>query len=274
MIITDRFIALNNPKTGSTFVRTVLKRVHGDTGRRGWQSVLDRLIGREGSAFAELMLPNTKPGAPRPRDQHGTFAQIPPEQRGKEVMSVVRNPFTRLLSTYRFRWWVRDPPADPALLTRRFPCFPELTLEEFLLLEDIDLDQRVPGKDPAFEVGFQTVQFIQMFFRDPASVLRKLDDSYLDSDRFIDDLPPISFLQTERLNRALYDFLLAQGYNPARIAFILNHERLNISRGGNQDGVWSDSLVERVLRRERLLFRILDHLGFAYTAPSARSRGM
>jgi hypothetical protein len=274
MIITDRLVILNNPKTGSTFVRAVMRRLYGGVeqspGRRA--SLLNRLGISRQSGLTELMLPNLKALGPRPPDQHGAYEQIPSEHRGKVVVSVVRDPFQRLLSIYRYRWWAKHPLVDPAILAHHFPNFPELSFEEFVRMEDLAAGLHLPASGASLQVGRQTIRFIQMFFRHPAEVFRRLDAEYLDSDHFLRDLPPIRFLRTERLNHDLYYFLREHGYAEERIAFVLGHEPLNTTppQAGSP---WSEALVAHVLDRERLLFRILRHLGFEYATPSWSQRG-
>jgi len=273
MIITDRFVVLSNPKTGSTFVRAALKRIHGyDDPPKGLLPLPWRFRTTRGG-MSELLLPNLRAPDERPADQHGTLSQIPRAHRGKPVVSVVRDPFSRLLSAYRFQWWRRYPPGPPELLARRFPRFPELTLEEYLRLEEFDASTRLPSPPPDFRVGFQTVQFIQMFFRDPTRVLRGLDDSYLDSDRFLDDLPRIHFLQTEDLNRELHQFLLEAGYPEERVSFILKLPAANTTERPLGAAPWNQQLLAEVLRSERLLFRILRHQGFHYPSPTVAHPG-
>jgi hypothetical protein len=267
MIITERFVVLNNPKTGSTFVRTVLKQLHsGDDVRPGGLRLLEGYLRKPVPSLTELLLPNIKVPAPRPPDQHGTYSQIPAAYRKREVVSVVRDPFARLLSTYRFGWWRRYPPLDGAALALHFPGFPDLDFEEYLRLEEYDVRWRVPPAAAGLAVGLQTVQFIQMFFRDPAGVLARLDDHYLDSDRFLADLPPVRFLRTERLNEDLVQFLLEHGYPAERLRFVAAHAAVNATVGGAAPA-WTHGVVENILHRERLLFRILAHLGFTYPAP-------
>lgn len=81
MLVTDSFVMLNYPKTGSSFARKVIKDLYARQPkswfRRRW--------------CKELILPNIRTcGAD---DQHGCYSQIPPQYRNREVMSIVRNPF-------------------------------------------------------------------------------------------------------------------------------------------------------------------------------------
>jgi hypothetical protein len=257
MIITTDFVILNNPRTGSTFVREVVKQAHA-RGRR------HLLPGLRGAGYRELLLPNIKVPDRRPPDQHGTYAQIPRAHRHKEVVSVVRHPVSRMLSMYSFRWWVRYPPLERSAMESLFPTFPDLDLPTYLRLEDHDVRSRLPAHAHELQVGLQTVQFIQMFFREPAAVLARLDDGYLGSDRFLEDLPPIRFLRTETLSRDLYQFLRDRGYPEEAAALALTQEPLNASSSSGVSAAWEPEIVATLLHRERLLFRILQHLGCGY----------
>jgi hypothetical protein len=274
MIITERFVVLNNPRTGSTFVREVLKQLHGR--RRHSPGRLGRLLGRlklhPDRGFAELLLDT--PGRQIPPNQHGGYFQIPPEHRGKEVVSVVRDPFARLLSIYRYGWWKKYPPVDAATIARHLPAFPHLSFREFVELEELSLERRLGSKFRDLQVGRQTVRFIDMFFRDPAAVLSRLNGRYLESDEFADDLPAIRFLQTETLNRGLFEFLRERDYPLHRIEFILENGAVNRSPLTETDLPWTRELIDGVLHRERLLFRMLGNLGFAYVAPSEAAAPM
>jgi hypothetical protein len=263
MIITDQFVVLNNPKTGSSFVREVLKELY----RREARSEGEARLSRPHGAFEELMLPNIKVSGARPRDQHGTFEQIPAEHRGKTVVSVVRDPYERLLSDFTYRFWEKYPPLDRTRLKGEFPEFPDLSLDQFLRLRDLETrESRLPGTRLQAEVGYQTVLFIQMFFRSPEAVLRRVDDRYLDGEEFLLDLPDIAFLRTESLNRDLYEFLRGQGYRHDDVAFILSYGQVNVGNrtGLVGSGVWTDGALRYLRHNERLLFRILDHKQISY----------
>lgn len=274
MIITDQFVVLNLPKTGSTFVRTVLKELHMTQMKR--RSLLTKFLNKCGitrpPTFQELGCPNIKVRRGSKKDQHGTYQQIPSPHKRKKIMSVVRNPYDRLLSAYEFRWWAKFPPVGARLLMSKFPHFPDLSLDDYVELQNIDLNEnRIPHIQMKADVGSQTVQFIQMFFRNPEEVLMVLDEEYIRSDQFIRDMPDITFLRTESLNQDIYDFVLDQGYNADDLAFILNHESVNVTKGRSNDRntLWTEMSLRHVQQRERLLFKILNHHGMMHPAPPA-----
>jgi len=280
MIITDDFVVLNLPKTGSTFVRTVLKKVHqARLERRPISERLAQGLGlRKRPFFQELMLANimVKSANGRPH-QHGAWIQIPKAHRHKPIVSVMRNPYERLVSSYEFRWWVKVPPIPEEELRVHLPSFPDLTLSEFMQLRDLEVrHSRIPPVPPGTDVGLQTVQFIQMFFKDPFGILPVLDDDYLDSDRFLDDMAPVSFLRTEQLNADLHSFLLNNGFSGEEAGLVVEHEKVRVTERRNRDSaeLWTDDIIHRVQRTERLLFRVLEQHGLTYEAPEVAGAGL
>jgi hypothetical protein len=134
MIITEIFVMLNLPKTGSTFARTVIKELYKPSILKKILVKL-RLVPRD---LIELKLPNIKMPN-RIFDQHGTYSQIPKKYLNRPVFSVVRNPYTRFLSAYQFKSWANPNQltVDRSILERDFPTFPDLDMDTYvdLLIE-------------------------------------------------------------------------------------------------------------------------------------------
>jgi hypothetical protein len=278
MIITDDFVVLNNPKTGSSFVRSVMHALHVRRMRR--RSLAVRALHRTGlrsrPTFIELILPNIRESPARPDDQHGTFSQIPVEHRHKPIVSVVRNPYDRFLSEYEFRWWTKYPAFPVEVLQREFPHYPDLSLDDFVRLQEMKRHRkRNPHLRPGMELGGQTFNFIKMFFKDPDAAFRRLDDRYIESGQFVEDMGPIQFLRTENLNEELATFLRRYGYPEEDLAFVREHDRVNATRNTSQsrDLLWTEKTLRSVQERESFLFRILAHFGFEYAPPSVSLGG-
>jgi hypothetical protein len=261
MIITDDLVMLNFPKTGSTFAREVFKRVYS-----GRESRLHKLLVKAGMAnpcIQELLLPQIDEERNSGiKAQHGTLRQIPAEHRHKPIVSIMRNPFSRYVSLYLFRWWEKVPPAEKHSLLERYPHFPDLSFCEYYELEHLyGRKNRLHGIVPKMDLGGQSLQFIQFYFRDPESVLKKIDDEYIDKGRYREDMASIHFLHQEDLNRELKEFLVGIGMNRQALAFIDSMGKVNETEkkpgdGNDRDYYAGTALQDKILERDRLLFAI------------------
>lgn len=253
MLITDRFVMINFPKTGSSFARTVIKEVHEPKGvKRALRSV-----GLLKPDLQELLMPLVwlkDPGWNYP-NQHGTYSQIPPEHRGKRVMTVVRDPLERMVSAYEFRHWARFPGNQEAAIRERFPHFPDLSFEEFMEMnERFILPTRLPDGMQT-HCGLVTFQFVHYYARDPLKTLLELrDDSDLRRDHD-HHFPNITYLHTEDLSRELHAFLLEMGYAPDRIAFILSKPKVNVSKR-TRPSYLTPAMIEQVRHRDRFFYQL------------------
>lgn len=276
MLITDSFVLLNYPKTGSTFARTVIKDIY--KRRRAQQSLLRRLSDRlgftSGPFLKELILPIvTESHLKGRRDQHGCYCQIPDVYRDREVVSIVRNPYTRFLSAYEFRSWERRPPAPKEILAEHFPTFPNLDLDDYVRLSEyIMVHGRLKGRNVNGRIGNQTIQFIQMFFKDPNVVLEKVSDDYLDSDQVFEDIAPVTFLKQEALNEELAAFLIKKGYAREEAAYALSREKVNVTEKSTADRstLWTKRAIDYIEQNDRMIFRVLAAHGMRYPRPTVQ----
>lgn len=261
MIITERFVMLNFPKTGSSFARMVIKRLY-----KQYDAALYRWFMKLGLAetrgLLELRMPAIDSQAMMGRNnQHGTYRQIPPEHLHKKIFTIVRNPLDRYVSSYLFRWWQKYPLASMEQLCAVWPHFPNLSFAEFYdMFHRFGREERLHGVRLKTDLGRSTIQFIQFYFPDPARVLELLDDAYIEEARYRDDMANITFLHQENLNQELYDFLLGLGYPARQLDFIRHAEKLNITpRTEDQKKLrdfYTPALVEQIYARDKLLFDI------------------
>jgi hypothetical protein len=250
MLITESFVMLNYPKTGSSFARKVIKDLYAREPRR-------RFGGRW---CKELILPNIRHESEP--NQHGCYSQIPRRYRNREVVSIVRSPYERFISNFEFRYWVNNPILQASVVQERFPTFPELSLDQY-----VDFDALVAKAVSKVALGAQTVQFVQLFSR---QFPKTIDDS-LDLATAIDGLANITFLRQENLNLELMSFLRRKGFSNEETAFIETHEPVNVTPGGspNRDALWTAKALDYVRTTEGLLFEILAAMGFCYDPPLA-----
>lgn len=258
MIVTDRFVAINFPKTGSSFVRRVLKQLHNYDAP---QNRLRRRIGlTDRSGVVELILPQIdRQYPPNQAGQHGTVRQIPGPLRDRPIMSVMRNPLERYVSTYLFGWWKKNPQAPVEELLQDYPSYPELTFGEYLeMMNTFGRRNRLGGIQLRADVGFQTVQFLQFFCEDPERLLNDLDDDSVEQQTYRDAMAEVTFLHQERLNEELHNFLIEAGYPETDVAFVMRADPVNVTPGKTGDSDiaahYSKALANQIVQQERVLF--------------------
>ncbi len=241
MIFTPDFVFIHFTKTGGTYVSKILAQVYGD-----------RCVDV---------------------DQHGTCNDVPPEHRGKPLVSTVRSPYDRYVSQYRYGWWKISPQeyCGEEAMREMYPHFPDISFAEFLELANTRfvgchrgapngyVNDRFP---PRRRLGWHTESFVRFYFRDPRRVFASLDDAALASGSFLSEMHPVHFLRTGNLRRGLHDYLLAHGHRPEDVAFILSSERVlpdDGLRDRPEHDPWQNhytpELKELVRTRERLIFR-------------------
>lgn len=278
MIVTKKFVLINIPKTGSTFTRTLLKRLHGcDDGPSGahFGRRINQFKARSGFfGLREYLMPkNDCHGRELPPDQHGTVSQIPERFKHLPVVTTVRDPFSRIVSSYRFGWWRTNLESIEGVnLKDLFPHYPNLDFEEFLAVWRMEVKARLSiliGHPPKLELGRNTVDLIQMIFRNPALALGQIGDRYIYEKLYLEDMPKVTFLKMERLNEDLYEFLLTQKYEKRQLAFILKEKK--ISPPGSDDNKESSSIeyfskeeFNRIKEEEKYYTKILADHGILY----------
>ena len=273
MIITDKFVLLNFPKTGSTFARQAIADLYQK--RQENRGLLTRVLEKSGllksPLFLELYLPRTefRDGYNSGVDQHGRYEQVPEQFKSKPVISVVRDPLNRNISFYEYGWWKDHAPALLEDIRREFPAFPDMDFRTYLDYQNFNTRYRDTGVAIPDDIGAQTVHFIQFFFKDPHAAFRKLNDEYIYSGAYKNDLPEISLLKSEQLNRQLYDYLLACGFTPVELDFInsktpVRPEATLRKSDEERKQYLSADIVSLVRHRERYLYRIYADFGNDY----------
>jgi len=239
MLITNDFVLLNVPKTGSSFTRKIIKKVYKDK----CEELLLRVMSGRTS-------------------QHGTYAQIPDEHRGKIILSIIRNPFDRYVSQYHFKWYSHSSPVSPDILKSNYPSFPEISFIEFLDMMDrfnklIILKHH--GISANTDIGFQTIHFAAFFTSSPEQDLRALID---EKSEHLLKIPRIHFLRQEYLRRDLIDFLSPYHGHQIIRSIVDSESDENVSRGiedRNWKKYWTPDLLETYRRKEAPLLNIFSY---------------
>ena len=301
MLLAPAFTYVHEPKTGGTFVTRMLERLHGGLTKVPASRIRAPALrlGLPSIAFypERLRAPRRDDGDESRKygtiydwNDHGTCSEIPTAYRSRTIVATVRNPLETYVSEYLFGWWKR-PEYVPeyertvADFRRRYRDFPDASFRQYLEL--LHAGCTLPATrnldDPA-GVGYLTERFVRFYFRlprrfgiaapDAGPVLRNLDDGYIDSGPFRDDMFQVRFLHTSRLNRDLVDLLEDVGYDAPDLEFIANHDHV-VPTGGSRTRLaeratshdwrryYSADLEELVRRRERLIFSLFPGLDAA-----------
>lgn len=263
---------LNNPKTGSTFVRKVLRDIHHRRVEK--LPIINKLVYKlrlKQPDFIELKLPSIKPSN-KFSNQHGTFSQIPEKFNGRTIASVIRNPYSKFLSAYEFEWWKKRPPQNLTKVKKLFPGFPNLTIDEFTDYQSLKNEPLLSNtKKSATEknIGTQTVNFILMFSKDPLITLKNLCDDYIYSGEYKKDMADVTFLKQENLNAELHNFLKNYDYSTEDLDFVKSADKVHVTRNSKVDRheLWTKKSLDYIQIEERYLFHMLKELGIEYDAP-------
>lgn len=252
MIVTDKFVLINYPKTGTTFARSVLKSIHERRNTR-LRRILRRIgIGR--SRLDDVLLPRIYGDSPPSmQGQHGVYRQIPEAERGKPVASIVRNPLTRYISSYVYAWWKEHPPFALCCVKEAFPHFPDLSFPEFYrLLNHPEVDEDRLRNPEARRLGSYTRMFFVFYAEEPdEAVGRALQGEPLDA-----VLPRIVFLHQEFLRDELATFLRSNGYSERELALVYEAESMNVGSTSQKGSIAPGELSEvaaAILKDDRIL---------------------
>ena len=269
MLICDDFNILNFPKTGSTFVRDVIKEIYEARYKKNSLLKIAQRLKIIEPPFTELLLPNFQSPNRNTRHgkgQHGAYCQIPERYIDKKIVAVIRNPYEIFLSTYKMGWWQKFYPLKKEELFKRFPEFPNLSINEYIELLKSSTENKTE-----LHLGSHTVQFIRIFFKNPENVLMNISENYITSeDLYKNDMPEnITFLRQENLNEELANYLSSYNFTPYEIEFVRSHKKVNESENKSIDNntIWTREALLYVAEYERFLFKIFKDLGADYPNP-------
>lgn len=272
MIITKDLVILNLPKTGSSFVRKVIKDIYWKRNKNiltrallrfGLIKILHRL-GYRAIGYKELRTKH--PTVSNYKDQHGCYDQIPTRAKNKKILSVVRDPYLRLISIYKFKWWAKNPPLENELIKSHFPNFPDLTFQQYLKL-DMLTNKRMKEKygiDKHIKIGNQSIQFIRFFFRNHKKILAELNTDYIVNGSYKNDICDVTLIKNENLNEELASFLSKFDFSNEELSFIRDHGKVNVTKNNVDNSFLNQEFINYINENEWILLEILSFLGFKY----------
>jgi len=261
MFVTDQFVVLHLPKTGSTFIRETLKGLYRNESNPFYELLYKlRLKKRH---YKELFFEKVEINelyAPMYRNRfspHGIYYQIPAKHKAKQIVSVVRNPFERLVSAYKFgSWATKHPPSVMEDIKSHWPHFPSLSFQEFLdFSEQFGDNHLIWNNKIVDDLGSQTKQFFWFFMKAPFDVIPNIDNKFIEQRKYRETLAGIHFLRTDQINFDLYQLLKEQGIPEKKIQFVLKASKVNQTKKVSSiKEYFTDGQIERILHKERVLF--------------------
>jgi hypothetical protein len=276
MVITDKFVYIHMPKTGGTFVTSVLFRIHNppapvstrlNSARRFIASVLNRFPSPVNSQSPYGPIADLEP-------KHGTCNDIPEQHRLKPVLSSFRNPYDWYVSQYEFGWWKRTFLYHPELhptpvgfaieqvlpeFIKKHSHFPDISFREFVVL--CNQAALVYNKETGADFGLYTHGFLRFYCREASKVISLIDPDYIRSGGYRLDMFNVDFLATHRLNEGLYDYLVSRGYRVSDLKFLPGAGKiLPMGKGRRDDQKWqkyyTPDLMKHVREKDWVLFEM------------------
>ncbi len=248
MFITDRFVFLHLPKTGGTFVSTVLRD----------------LMSRTGNSFLEI-------------EKHGGRRDIPAQYRDLPVFGCVRNPFDLKVSRYCYGWWKKNLDEEEMARGRAsFAHFPDLDFVEFIDWSDTCcpwVAEAVERNRSVGTLGRESIRFVFHYHLEPNAFFGAWTESTLTTISRAEVLPGLTLLDTENLNKELETFLLGCQYDEAVVGELCRRGRI-VPPGGQRtkEDSWqkyfTPEVRERFRKKERLLFKLFPE--FDSAGPDSR----
>lgn len=267
MIITDQYVFLAFPKTGTSYTTAVLRNIHARRGWRGWLWPLawqKRGFPRPGYREHRVMLPAAPPHHRARTSRHGTWQDIPEADRDKKIVSVIRDPFSRYTSAYLFQTRMREnlrAVADPVVLRSTYPGYPDLSFEDYYdMLHRYEVPGILGDARPGMELGSQTVSFVRFFFREPEKVLNKICPAYIEDKAYLADMADIQFLHQESLRQEFIQLLQDAGYTQRECAMATSLKQKNVATRSKEESslshFYDEELRQLVLQRDALIFSL------------------
>lgn len=261
MILSDKFVIINFPKTGSTFVRKALKKIKNDNSF--FKKILRTASFNTKPIIKNYWVENIRDTTFRrgKKDEHGLCIQIPKEYQNKQIVSIKRNIFERYISLYEFGDWKKAPWIDTKIIKKEFHSYPNLTFKEYLkFIFKYNPWQSHPKINKQIVVGPATTQFIMFYFKEPFKVLNNLNKEFLSKNNYKNDMFDVHFLDQNSLNKDLFSFLLKNGFKKRKIKFIMNAKKENVSRPKNKtlEDYFNPDLISMVEKKDEILFKIFN----------------
>lgn len=258
MIITESFVFLNYPKTGSTFVREALREIYQKKQQARWSWL------RRKRSFEMYGAPNVRDtngarrGKPNP---HGTYWQIPARAQHLPVYCVRRDPIKRMISGYFYADWKKPEVwrGEIKKIRGRFPEFPDLSLSAYVeYINEFMLRKLVIGD---INFGFLATDFVHFFLND--AELGDLETiKFPNLEAVKDAMGDVRFLENDSLNDELSHMLITHGFTKHDVRLVQDKKKVNTSGSNKQKNNFEcEAEVAQICRRDVALINYLSGHG-------------
>ncbi|MEO6638399.1 MAG: sulfotransferase family 2 domain-containing protein, partial [Ginsengibacter sp.] len=258
MVITDKFVYIHKPKTGGTFVTDALIKLYDGK----WNLLLHAKL----ALLKEIHFKNRVGKLIINAPKHGGCLEIPEKYKDRSIVSTIRNPFDYYVSQYEFGWWKRNHwlkyYKNIESFNERFSSFPNISFSQFMeLMCAVFNDYPHNNFHDETSLGRYTVEFVNDHFYDPKIFLKKGFKKFANNEDYKQNMFPVKFIFTHRLNQQLYEYLIDQGFLHNDVEFILKKEKvLPQGKGRTNEQKWekyySNDLKELVRKKDWLLFEL------------------
>lgn len=238
-------MVINYPKTGSTYMRACIKKLY-------LESTAFNKLFRKDDIFKELQLPKIYGNASQGyTDQHGVVRQIPESHKKHPIITVVRNPLQRIISSYHFEWWKKNPMYDLATLKSTYPNYPDIDLMTFAkMLNNPELTPQNLLPDFAQDLGYNTRLFLVFYSDNPKMSAQKLVS---DTPKITDVIKSdIHFLKQEQLETDLMEYISKHTSKDASLIASVADKNSGTYKPGKK---YDKEFTDYVLKMEYHLFK-------------------
>lgn len=258
MIVTAKFVFIHLPKTGGTFAQQMIMDSYKNLNFR------DRVKRKIGLIYCNrLNLEKKHKNSVVKVGQHGEVSLIPKEHKSKDIISIFRNPLTRYISQYEFKWWQRFPEITNNYSYENHPDFPNISFKKHYFHYQKIIELLNGGKKTNMPIGYHTFQFIRYYFKNPDNVLNNITESYIENGEYLNDMHPIKFIFNESLNEDLYNILKYYNFSEYRISNIKNAKRIYPEGIGKEShdlkNYYDLEFLNEVYEKDYLLFKHFDN---------------
>ena len=264
MIRAKSFVFLNFPKTGSTWLRTVIKNsaVNWTKSRFGLMpfalsSWLYAILSPNCLLYEEILTPHWLHDGKNQHSTRSRMEEILPVSEKKVIVGIWRDVESRFLSLYNYRWWAKHPEKTFVDVdgVKAFKTFPDLSLEEFHeLMTEFDEGRGLIFHPELPSLGYQSKALIHFYASiDFKSQMSSIQDGTTFLEEFIKDIGEICFFNQKTLRDDFVSFARVQRLPKNMVLTALDLPKKNVSSTSEtKENPIGNSLREKILESEWL----------------------